>query len=98
MSDNLFQQFTHSQRVCFLRDPFLRLTAMLKLATCCSPTVFNCGSLPTKPVTCRLMLVPMLLTPLRYALFCPSTRCRFLTNAEQVHSGSIHPKGATHFW
>jgi len=39
-----------------------------------------------------------LLTPLRCALFCPSTLCRFLTNAEQVHSGSIHPKGATHFW
>src|SRR5690606_41221836 len=46
-----FQQFTRSHKVCFLPLPFLRLTATLKLATCCSPTVLICGSLPTKPVT-----------------------------------------------
>src|SRR5690606_7472021 len=65
MSASLFQQLTLTHSVSLSPARFLRLTATENDATRCSPTSRTCGSLPTKPVTCVLMLVPMMFSPLR---------------------------------
>src|SRR5690606_14565270 len=77
------------QSVCCLPVLVLRLTARLKLATRCSPTSFRTTSLPTNPVICTLMLLPI--SNLQYDLRLPFIACwRFLTRSVQVRgSGRV---------